>query len=91
MFSMSAKLATAAAVGIALPLVAILGFRPGGHNSPEALLGLKLVFALGPAIAHAVSAALMHRFAFDEGRHAEVRRALRTRASAAAVFPVPAE
>jgi GPH family glycoside/pentoside/hexuronide:cation symporter len=91
MFSMSAKLATAAAVGVALPLVAILGFRPGGHNSPEALLGLKLVFALGPAIAHAVSAALMHRFAFDEGRHAEVRHALRTRAAAVPAFPVPAE
>jgi len=93
MFSMSAKLATAAAVGIALPLVALLGFHPGAHNSPQALLGLKLVFALGPAAAHAVSAALMHRFAFDEGQHAKVRLALDARVdlAAAAVFPVPAE
>ncbi len=85
MFSMSAKLAAAVGVGVALPLVAVLGFRPGGHNSPEALLGLKLVFALGPAAAHALSAALMHGFTFDEHR----------RQAAPAVgplaFPIPAE
>jgi Na+/melibiose symporter-like transporter len=85
MFSMSAKLAAAVGVGLALPLVAILGFRPGAHNSPEALLGLKLVFALGPAAAHAVSAALMHGFTFDEHR----RRAAPAVGSLA--FPIPAE
>jgi Na+/melibiose symporter-like transporter len=85
MFSMSSKLATAVAVGIALPLVGWLGFHPRGHNSPEALLGLKVVFALGPALAHAVSAALMARFPFDERSHGDVRRAL------AAAIPLPAE
>ncbi len=64
-FSLSSKTATAAAVGLALPLVAILGFHPGHANTPQALLGLKLVFALGPALSHIVSAALMHRFPLD--------------------------
>ena len=84
MFSMSAKLATAAAVGVALPLVAALGFHPKGPNSPEALLGLKLVFALGPALAHAASAALIHRFPFDERQHRSVRAALAVAVPAAA-------
>jgi Na+/melibiose symporter-like transporter len=70
----------AAAVGIALPLVAWLGFDPASaHNSPAALNGLLLVFALGPAIAHLISAALIHGFPIDADAHAEIRRALAAR------------
>jgi GPH family glycoside/pentoside/hexuronide:cation symporter len=69
-FSLSSKTATAAAVGVALPLVAILGFHPGHANTPQALLGLKLVFALGPALSHIVSAALMYRFPLDRAAQA---------------------
>jgi Na+/melibiose symporter-like transporter len=75
-FSMSAKLGTAIGVGVAFPLVAWLGFRPGAVNTPQALLGLKLVFALGPALAHLLSAALIMRFPLDERRHAAIRAAL---------------
>lgn len=75
-FSLAGKTATAVAVGIALPLVSWLGFDPKGVNSPEALTGLLLVFALGPAIAHAFSAALIARFPLDEAAHAEIRRQL---------------
>ncbi len=78
-FSLSSKTATAAAVGLALPLVAWLGFKPGVVNTPEALLGLKLVFALGPALSHIVSAALIVGFPLDERAHADIRRALDTR------------
>lgn len=83
-FSLTSKAAMAAAVGVALPLVAWLGFDPKGANSPEALTSLLLVFALGPAIAHALSAWLIHGFPLDQNRHAEIRRALdeRDRASA---------
>ena len=84
-FSVSGKSATAAAVGIALPLVAFLGFRPGVHNTPEALLGLKLVFALGPALSHIASALLIVGFPLDERRHAEIRHALHARAAASPV------
>lgn len=79
-FSISIKAAMAAAVGIALPLVAWFGFDPASsHNSPEALRGLLLVFALGPAIAHLISAALIHGFPLDADAHANIRQALAVR------------
>lgn len=86
-FSLSVKAGTAIAVGIALPLVAWFGFDPKGANSPAALHGLLLVFALGPAIAHALSAALIHGFPLDEVTHAQVRETLARRDAAL----VPAE
>lgn len=86
-FSLASKSATAVAVGVALPLVAALGFRPGAENTADALLGLKLVFALGPALAHAASAALIARFPLDENRHREIREALAVREAA----PHPAQ
>jgi len=75
-FSLSMKAGQAAAVGIALPLVAWFGFQPAGTNSPAALDGLLLVFALGPALAHAISAGLVAGFPLDEAAHAEIRRRL---------------
>jgi GPH family glycoside/pentoside/hexuronide:cation symporter len=75
-FSISMKAGMAAAVGIALPLVAHLGFKPTGTNTPEALHGVLLVFALGPAIAHALSASLVSGFPLDEAAHANIRRQL---------------
>ena len=77
-FSLSAKAGMAAAIGIALPLVAWLGFAPRGPNSPEALHGLALVFALGPALAHLLSAALITGFPLDEAAYHEIRRQLDT-------------
>ncbi len=82
-FSISMKSAMAVAIGIALPLVAWAGFDPAAkHNSPEALHMLLLAFALGPAIAHALSAWLISRFPIDESAHAEIRRALDARDAA---------
>jgi Na+/melibiose symporter-like transporter len=76
-FSISMKAAMAAAIGIALPLVAWLGFDPKSlHNTPQALRGLLLVFAVGPAIAHLVSAALVSGFPLDARAHAAIRREL---------------
>ena len=94
-FTLAGKAATAVAVGVALPLVAFLGFRPGHANTPEALEHLKWVFALGPALAHIVSAALVSRFSLDETRHGEIRRALEAREArapdSAAAYPAAAE
>lgn len=77
-FSLSAKLGPAIGVGIALPLVAWFGFAPKGASTPEALEALKYVFALGPATAHILAAALIWRFPLDQAAYAEVRRALDT-------------
>jgi Na+/melibiose symporter-like transporter len=76
-FSISMKAGMALAVGVALPLVGAAGFDPSAaHNTPEALRVLLLVFALGPAIAHLVSAALLRGFPLDEAAHTAVRRKL---------------
>jgi glycoside/pentoside/hexuronide:cation symporter, GPH family len=76
-FSISMKTGLAVATGVALPLVAWLGFNPASKmNSPEALRGLALVFALGPALAHLISAGLIFNFPIDQARHAEILKAL---------------
>ena len=83
-FSLSSKAGMAAAVGIALPLVGWLGFDPtASANTPDALRGLLAVFALGPAIAHLLSAWLIHGFPLDEAAHSQIRRALDERDHAA--------
>ncbi|HKX79690.1 MAG TPA: MFS transporter [Novosphingobium sp.] len=82
-FSISMKAGMALAVGIALPLVGALGFDPAAaRNSPEALHWLLAVFALGPALAHLASAALLRGFPLDEAAHAAVRQKLDRRAAA---------
>ncbi|ATQ42360.1 MFS transporter [Caulobacter mirabilis] len=90
-FSLTGKAATAVAVGVALPLVGALGFKPGATNGAEALLGLKLVFALGPALAHAASAWLIAGFSLDEQRHGDIRRQLDERDGLAGPLATPAE
>ncbi len=80
-FSLTMKLGPAIGIGLALPLVAWFGFQPKGHNTPAALEALKYVFALGPALAHIVAAALIARFPLDEAAHADIRRALDARAA----------
>jgi len=75
-FSLSGKAAMAVAIGVTLPLLAWLGFDPKGANSDDALLSLKLLFALGPALAHLMSAWLVYGFPLDERRHREIRAAL---------------
>jgi len=80
-FSVSAKAGFAAAMGVALPLIAWLGFDPAAQlNSPHALHGLLCVFALGPAIGHLLSALLVYRFPLDETAHTKIRRELDHRA-----------
>jgi len=82
-FSTSAKAAMAVAVGVTLPLVAWLGFDPkAATNTPEALRGLLLVFALGPAAAHLVSALLVAGFPLDAKAHAAIRSQLAEREAA---------
>jgi Na+/melibiose symporter-like transporter len=86
-FSLAEKLGGALAIGFALPLVGWLGFHAHGANSPAALHGLLTVFALGPALAHAISAILLAHFPLDEHAHSEIR----ARLEAADAALVPAE
>lgn len=73
-FGLADKLGGALAAGLALPLIAWFGFDPrSSANTPEALDGLLLVFALGPALAHAVSAAIISGFSLDADQHNAIR------------------
>jgi Na+/melibiose symporter-like transporter len=75
-FNVTTNAGMGIAVGVAFPILSHLGFSAGGHNGPAALHSLHLLFALGPAFGHAVSALLIRRFPLDEARHAEISRAL---------------
>lgn len=86
-FSISGKAGIALAVGVSLPLVALLGFEPKGVNSAGALQGLLAVFALGPALAHLISALIIRGFPLDEERQVAIRRALEERDAIAEVRP----
>lgn len=80
-FTLSEKLAQAAAIGIAFPLVAFLGFDPKIENTDAALSGLKYVFALGPALGHLLSAIIIAGYPLDEKKFNEVRAGLATQQS----------
>jgi Na+/melibiose symporter-like transporter len=86
-FSLAGKAAMAASVGIALPLIAWLGFNPTGSNTHDALRGVALVFAIGPALAHILAAWLVYGFPLDERAHDRIRRALAERDATPAVEP----
>lgn len=75
-FNMTGALAMAFALAVAFALVGWFGYVPGAANDAEAMHGLLLVFALGPALAHLVSALLVWNFPLDQRRHAQIRREL---------------
>lgn len=77
--SLTDKAALALAVGAALPLLALCGFDPRAPNDPVVLGHLRDVFALGPALGHLLSAAIIRGFALSEHRHSEIRRQLAVR------------
>jgi Na+/melibiose symporter-like transporter len=82
-FSLAGKAAMAVSIGVALPLIAWLGFKPAGGNGTDALYGLQLIFALGPALAHILAAWLVYRFPLDEQAHGRIRQNLDAREGAA--------
>ena len=70
------------AIGVSLPLMAWFGFNPRQANPAAVLADLHILFALGPALAHALSAALIRGFPINAANHAEIRRMLAARDAA---------
>ena len=83
-FNVTINAAMALSIGIALPLVGLFGFVPGGASTPGALSSLQWIIAVGPAIGHGLSALLMLSFPLTESRHAEIVRALAEQGTAPA-------
>jgi Na+/melibiose symporter-like transporter len=79
LWSMSTKLALAAAVGLAFPLLALFGFRTEGGNTPEALLALALLYALVPTVLKLSAIAVIWRHPITARRQEVIRRRLAAR------------
>lgn len=71
LWSLAGKLALAAAVGVAFPLLDRAGFVPGSGTAP---LALPLLYAGFPVALKLAAAALVAGFPLDRARHAELRR-----------------
>jgi len=54
-FNITTNAAFALAIGIAFTVIGWFGFEPGHANDQEAIRGLHLFFACGPALGHALS------------------------------------
>lgn len=73
----TAKAGAALAVGITYALLAWVGFDPASDvNTPEALLGLKLIFTLLPLVFLAAAIALIWNYPIDHKMQADIRRRL---------------
>jgi glycoside/pentoside/hexuronide:cation symporter, GPH family len=81
MWSMATKLALACAVGIAFPLLDLVGFEAGGANTAGALLALALIYAVFPTLLKGAAIALIWRHPIDARRQSIIRRRLANRAA----------
>lgn len=75
--SMSGKLSSALAVGIAFPLLAVLGLDPksaatAGVQAAEGSFALAVIYAWVPCVFKALAVGMMWRFPIDRQRHAEM-------------------
>jgi len=82
MWSISTKLTIAGAfLVLAIPL-ALSGYRPNEIQTPEVLLGLKVIFCLVPAFLCFMSYILVKAFDLTEARHDEIRAEIDARLTA---------
>lgn len=83
------KLGGALSVGIGFVALDLIGYDPrlAGGNSPEALMGLKLLFAGSPALMGLLGALLCWRYPLTAARCAEIRAGLDAHDRVAALPP----
>jgi len=79
LLTMTNKLGFAISVGVAYPLLEVVGFDPHlpvGENSSEALIGLQAIYVTVPVICFLIAAYAMWRFPLDETKQNELRDAV---------------
>lgn len=81
--SLAVKICAAFSSGIALYLLALVGFDPkiNAVNTPEAMRGLLIVSLVLPTIFNVTAALCIWKFPLDRRRAAVIRRCLETRAA----------
>jgi Na+/melibiose symporter-like transporter len=73
LWSMTTKLSLALAVGIAFPLLALLGFDAGTDNDAEALFGLAALYGLLPVAIKAAATWLVWNFPIGEREQSDLQ------------------
>lgn len=79
LWSMSYKLALAAAVGLAFPALDLVGFQAGASNAPGAILALTLIYAAAPTVLKLVAIALVWHHPITAHRQSIIRERLARR------------
>ncbi|MEQ8485514.1 MAG: MFS transporter [Pseudomonadales bacterium] len=84
-WSFMIKIALSIGPWLALTALAFVGYdpSPGGLRSEEGLLGLKLLFCLGPATGFVLAGLIAWNHPLDQARQREIREAIARRAAAA--------
>jgi len=81
LWGVATKLALAAAVGIAFPLLDLFGFKTQGGNTPAALFGLTALYCLAPIAFKLAAIALMAGYPLTQQRQAGLRAIIARRAA----------
>ena len=76
MWSFAQKISPALGIGVTLPLLKLLDFHPGAHNTHAALNALKYVYCFGPVPFYVIGGLLLFFFPIDARRHDIIRRRL---------------
>ena len=84
-WSISRKLAAAAGVGAALPILEWAGYVPGVEQSDAVRHVLSALYALVPCVCNAAGFAIAIAYPITRERHAAIRAAIATRAEGRAV------
>jgi len=75
-WAMAAKLAAAAAVGVAFPILDWVGFIPDMYNEAGALLTLSILFGLCPVFFKLLAVVFVWRYPLTAERQTEIRDAI---------------
>ena len=78
-YNFMVKVAFAGGVGIALPLLGVLGFQPMGENDVQAIRGLVFTGMFLPAVISVTGAVLLYNYPINKRRHGVIRRWLARR------------
>ena len=79
LWSMATKLALACAVGLAFPVLDLLGFEAGGVNSPAAILALAILYAGVPTVLKVIAIAVTWNHPLTAKRQAVIQKAMNRR------------
>lgn len=79
LWSMATKLALACAVGLAFPVLDLLGFEAGADNTPAAILALAILYAGVPTVLKVVAIAVTWNHPLTAKRQAVIQKAMNRR------------